>query len=175
MLRVMWICWGTRPENSMNKFSSLQGMAEFNLFLLMPMDSLLYKSGHDLRNIYATWLHCFPYTNCVAVCLWTHFLIVKAEMAIALGKLSPDDTPLGKPKGMLLKIQSGSGLASKVFDVSGVTMNSGFSRRGCCLSNAPCDWLERVTEVHDYITNLHNCPKENDSNHKSLKVMQMNR
>lgn len=68
-------------------------------------------------------------------------------MAIALGKLSPDDSPLGEPKGMLLKIYNGSDSALKVFDVSSVTPNSGFSRLGCCLSNAPCNKSERVTVV----------------------------
>ena len=80
------------------------------------------------------------------------------EIAVVLGKLFPDDPPLGKPEGMLLKIYSASNSASKAFDVSSATINSEFSRTGCCLSNAPCDWPERVTEDHDSITNLHNCP-----------------
>lgn len=43
-------------------------------------------------------------------------------MAIALIKFSPDDSLLGKPKRMLLKIYSGSDSVSKAFDVSGVTI-----------------------------------------------------
>ena len=75
---------------------------------------------------------------------------------------------------MLLKIYRESNLAPNVFYILGVSMNSGFSKTGCCLSNAPCDWPQRVTEVQDSITYLHNCPGENDSNHRSLRVKQMN-
>ena len=64
-------------------------------------------------------------------------------MAIALGKLFLDVSPLAQPEMMLFKIYSGSDLVPKIFDASGVTMNSGFSRTGCCLSNAPCDWPEK--------------------------------
>lgn len=56
-------------------------------------------------------------------------------MAIVLGKLPPDGSAL-------LKIYSGFDSASKPFDVSNVTINSGFSRTGCCLSKALCDCLE---------------------------------
>ena len=96
-------------------------------------------------------------------------------MAVELGKLSPEGSPLGEPEGALLKICSGSDLAHNVFDVSGVTMNSGFSRTGCCLSNAPCDCPERVIEVHCNITNLHNCSGENDFYHKSLEEVLISR
>lgn len=89
-------------------------------------------------------------------------------MSILLGKLSPDDSPLGEPEGMLLKIYSGSDSALKAFVVSSITLNSGFSRTGCCLSRAPCEESERVTVVQD-ITYLLDCPGENDSNHRSLK------
>lgn len=70
-------------------------------------------------------------------------------MAIALGKLSLDDSPLGEPERMLLKIYSGSDSALKVSDISSVTMNSGFSRTGCCLSNTPNDQSERDTVVQE--------------------------
>lgn len=54
-------------------------------------------------------------------------------------------------------------------------MNLGFSRTGCCPCNAPCDWSERVSEVHENITYLHNCPKGNDFNHKSQGEMLISR
>ena len=54
------------------------------------------------------------------------FLGAVDEMAIPLGKLSPDDSPLGEPEGMLLKIYSISDSALNAFDVSSMTMNSGF-------------------------------------------------
>ena len=56
-----------------------------------------------------------------------------------------------------------------------MTMNSGFLKTGFCLSNAPCDWPERVTEVHSNIINLHNCTGENDFNHSSLGEMLISR
>ena len=56
-----------------------------------------------------------------------------------------------------------------------MTMNSGFSRRGFCLSNVRCDWPERVTEVHSNIINLHNRTGENDFNHSSLGEMLISR
>lgn len=74
-------------------------------------------------------------------------------MAIALGKPSPDDSPLCKPKQML----------KYTVDLIQLPFNT------------PCDWSETVTEVDDNIANLHKWPGENDSNHKILRVMQINR
>lgn len=90
-------------------------------------------------------------------------------MAFVLGKLSLGVSPLGESKEMLLKVYSEPKLAPNVFDVSSMIINWGFSRTGCCLSNIPSDWPKRVTEVHNNITYLYNCPGENVFNHKSLK------
>lgn len=54
-------------------------------------------------------------------------------------------------------------------------MNLGFSRTRCCLSRSPRDWPERVTDVHDKITDLHNCPGQIDFNHKGLGEMLISR
>ena len=55
-----------------------------------------------------------------------------------LETLSPDDS-LDETEGTLLEMYTGPDTGAKVFDVSGVTMNSGFSGTGCCLSSEPCD------------------------------------
>lgn len=157
----------------MNKFSFWQGLGEFKTFLVRPRDSLLYNSGHDSRSTLLPALLVFL-PKIIVDCLQFHFLRAIDEMSILLGKLSPDDCPLGEPEGMLLKIYSGSDSALKAFVVSSVTLNSGLSRTGCCLSKAPCEQSERVTVVQD-MTYLHDCPGENDSNHRSLRVMQKNR
>lgn len=104
----------------------------------------------------------------IQIILLVSLFRVRDEMAVALGKLFPDGAPLGGTEGMLSKIYSGSDFSSEVFDVSVVTMNSGFSRIGFCLPKASCDCPERVTEVHDDITYLRNCPGENDFNHRNL-------
>ena len=75
-------------------------------------------------------------------------------MTVLLGNLSLDDSPLGEPEGMLLKIHSGSESAPQVFDVSGVTRDSGFSRTGRCLSSAPVTGLK---ESQKFITIVQIC------------------
>lgn len=91
--------------------------------------------------------------------LWIKWLFTR-------GKLLPNDSSLGEPEGMLLKINSGSDVVPQVFGVSGVTMNSGFSRRGRCLSNTG---LKESQKFMTIITNLHNFPGGNDSNPQESK------
>lgn len=60
--------WGTRPENSMNKFSFGKAWENLTHFLARLVDSLLNNSGYDptiISSICSPW---FPYTNHIAGC-----------------------------------------------------------------------------------------------------------
>lgn len=103
-------------------------------------------------------------------CLEFYFLRAIDELSIVLSKFSLDISPLSEPEEMLLKIHIGFELTPNVVGVSGEFDDHKFRilTTGCSLPNTPRDWPERVTAVHDNITNLHTCPGENDFNHKSL-------
>lgn len=140
VLEAMWLLQWTRTENRTNKLYFRQGLGEFNPFLKSLMNSLLYNFGHDPRSMCATSSPWFPYTNHIAGCFLFPFLRTIHEKAIALGQISPDDSPMSNSEGMFLKVYNGTDWASKAFDVSSVAINSGFSTTGCCLSNATWAW-----------------------------------
>lgn len=71
---------------------------------------------------------------------------------------------MSEPDWILLKIYSDPDSAPKAFDVSRVTMNSGFLRTGWHFVTS----LKSVTLVRD-ITNPDNCFADNDFSHKSGK------
>lgn len=48
------------------------------------------------------------------------------KIAITKGKLPPDDSSLGEPEAMLLKINRGFDSACKAFDVSSMTLIQAF-------------------------------------------------
>lgn len=50
------------------------------------------------------------------------FVELQMKWIFTKGKYPSDDSPLGKPEGIFLKIYSRSDLAPKAFDVSGVNM-----------------------------------------------------
>ena len=57
------------------------------------------------------------------------------EVAAELGKLSPNNPPLGEPESTLVKVYSEYDSAPKDFHVSDVNINSAFSRTEDCLSH----------------------------------------